>query len=87
MRQEDTITPVEPGCGLAGLHPELVATLSVGFLFDDILCAMRFEEFTACFVVIECELISQKSEGNVNVASACQPGCGMPMGVRTLWTW
>jgi hypothetical protein len=42
------------------------------------------EKFTTCFVVIECELIGQNSEGNVNVASTCQRGCSMLTGVRTL---
>jgi hypothetical protein len=68
---------LETSCSLAELHSELVAALLVGFLFDDILGAMRLEEFTARFVVIECELISQTSEGNVNVASER---------VRTPWT-
>ena len=59
IRQEDTspssITGflLEPGCGLAELHSELVATLLVGFLLDDVLGAMRLEKFTTCFVVIE----------------------------------
>jgi hypothetical protein len=35
-------------------------------------------------LVIECELIGQNSEGNVNVASTCQRGCSMLTGVRTL---
>ena len=59
IRQEDTYPSsitgflLEPGCGLAELHSELVATLLVRFLLDDVLGAMRLEKFTTRFVVIE----------------------------------
>jgi|SRR5690242_13556321 len=57
---------------LANFHSILPAGLLVGLLFDDSLGAMRLEEFTACFIVVEGELISQKAQRDTNVTIVCQ---------------
>jgi len=73
---------LEPGCGLAELHSELVTAFLVRFLLDEVLGAMRIEEFTTRFVVIECELIGQESKGDIYVASTCQRGRGVLVSVH-----
>ena len=49
---------LELRCGLANLYSVLLAGLFVELLFDDVLGAMRLEEITTCFIVVESELIS-----------------------------
>lgn len=63
---------LELRCSLTDLHAVLPAGLLVELLFDDILRPMRFEEFTACFIVVEGELISQKAQCDTNVTVDCQ---------------
>ena len=62
----------EEGGTLANLHPVLLAGLCVELLLDKCLGAMGLEKFTAYFIVVESELISQEAQGDTNVTGACQ---------------
>ena len=46
---------------LANFYTILLAGSFVKLFFDDILCAVRLKEFTAYFIVVEAELISQEA--------------------------
>lgn len=62
----------EKRCTFADLYSVLFAGFLVELLFHDILGAMRFEKFTAYFIVVESELISKEAQSDTNVTVACQ---------------
>jgi hypothetical protein len=59
-------------CAFADFYSVLFPGLLVELFLDDVLGAMRLEEFTADFIVVESELISKEAQGDTNVTVACQ---------------
>jgi hypothetical protein len=59
-------------CTFANLYSVLFPGLIVELLLDVVLGAMRLEEFTAYFIVVESELISKEAQSDTNVTVACQ---------------
>lgn len=51
------------GRGFSNLHAELV----VVFCFNNVLCTVRLEKFTACFIVVEAKFISEEAERDISV--------------------
>lgn len=62
-------------CTFANLYSVLSAGLFGQLLLDDVLGAMRFEKFTAYFIVVESELISKEAQSDTNVTTPCQQLC------------
>jgi hypothetical protein len=59
---------LEKCSGVANLHAEMCDIVLVAFLFDYVLCAMRLEELTTCFIVFEAKLVSEETKGNISIS-------------------
>jgi hypothetical protein len=56
----------EQGCGFSDSD----AILMVALVFNNVLCTVRLEEFTAYFIVVESKFVSEETECDIYVSEA-----------------
>lgn len=54
-------------CGFS--DPDTI--LTIAFVFNDVLCTVGFEEFTAYLIVVETKFVSEEAECDIYISTAC----------------
>jgi hypothetical protein len=57
--------------GFSYFHADGLPALVVSLSFENMLCTMGFEKFTASIVVVEAELIREEAKRDIHIAARC----------------